>query len=155
MPQDGDVLMSEPDLIAELKTLLQHTKDFVAGTFELPEAATKLDLARREGDTKGLAQHLQQMTVCHNEAFRRSNQIKFTYLLEGYLQMADALNPLGVYGFARSMLELHAFVFYVSTRLGRIAVDSRCLEGPRCCVLSPPGPSEVRDVITRHARDLP
>jgi hypothetical protein len=109
--------------LAELTTLLQHAKEFVAGAFELPEAAMKLDLAPREGDTTRLAKYLQQMSLFHNEAFRRSSQIKSAYLIEGYLQMVDALNPLGIYGFARSLLEFHAFAAHVSAQLQRIATD--------------------------------
>jgi hypothetical protein len=115
--------VTDHEPLAELKTVLQHTKDFVAAPFELPEAAMKLDLAPREGDTKRLAKYLQQMSLFHNEALRRSNQIKSAYLIEGYLQMVEALNPLGVYGFARSLLEFHAFASNVSTHLQRIAAD--------------------------------
>lgn len=123
--------MTDPDALGELKRVLQHTKDFIAGAFELPEAAMKLDLASREGDTTRLAKYLQQMSLFHNEAFRRSSQIKTVYLIEGYLQMVDALNPLGIYGFARSLLEFHAFAAHVSAQLKRIAGDPARAWGDR------------------------
>jgi hypothetical protein len=118
---------SNHEVVTELRRLLQGIKEHVETPLELPEPAMKLDLDldSRESDAKRLAKHLQQMSIPHGEAFRRTNQIKSAYLGQGYLDMADALNPLGIYAFARSLLEFHAFIHYVSGQLRRIAASDK------------------------------
>lgn len=61
------------------------------------------------------------MCLLHAENFAQAHQIKLVSLLDGYQAVAKAENTLGPYLFARSILELTAFVYEVSARLTEIA----------------------------------
>jgi hypothetical protein len=64
------------------------------------------------------------MCLLHSENYSAANQIKHLYLVDAFLALAQARNPLAMYAIARSMFELSAFLHEVQKRLD---VTSRAL----------------------------
>jgi hypothetical protein len=67
-----------------------------------------LDLASRRGSELRMFKHVQQNSLFHPEHFAASNKVKHLYLIDGFLAMATAQDPVALYGLARSMFELSA-----------------------------------------------
>jgi hypothetical protein len=95
---------------------LESLKKQVSSPIEFPEAAMKLDMKARANDPIRQFKYLHQMCTLHGEHFAISNQIKIVCLLDGYILLCNEKNPLGVYQFARSILELAAFINDISVR---------------------------------------
>ena len=81
-------------------------KEFVSAPFEFPEPDLVLDLASRNGQPSRQVKYL--------------HQIKTVSLIDGYLLSANSSNVYGIYLFARTLLELSAFLCEVSHRLETI-----------------------------------
>lgn len=99
-----------------LEDLVLPLRHHVSRAIELPEATYVLDLSSRQNDPIRQFKHLHQMCLMHAEAFALANQIKLVSLIDGYLHLSQNLHPLGPYMFARSMVELSAFIFYISSK---------------------------------------
>ena len=98
----------------EIKTLPLRT--IVSQFIELPEPARTLDIASRKKDETRIFKYLHQMCSIHAANFTRANQVKLVVLIDGYLQSCKDKNPLGPYLYARSILELGAFLADISRR---------------------------------------
>jgi hypothetical protein len=105
----------------DLDQICAPLRAYIAAAIEFPEPAQKLDMASREGAPDRQFKHLHQMCLFHSSNFTRANQIKIVALLDGYKAVIAADNPIGPYLFARSVLELSAFICDVSARLREIA----------------------------------
>jgi len=90
----------------------------------LPMGDLKLDLESREGDVVRQFKYIHQSSMFSIRNFMTANIVKLAHLIDGYLAMCEARNPLGVYLFSRSVLELNALNFYVSERLKEFHIDS-------------------------------
>lgn len=88
----------------------------------LPEVAVVLDLATRRHDDRRQFKYLHEMNLLHSENFVIANQVKLVSLLDGYLSLSDLRHPLGPYLFARTILELAAFLHEVAMRLRTIVL---------------------------------
>jgi hypothetical protein len=105
------------DAIAELAALREKLVEHVSRAIQWPEPQLVLNLASRRGSEVRTFKHLQQVTMFHRENYASSNQVKHLYLIDGFLAMATAQNPVALYGLARSMFELSAFLHEVQRRL--------------------------------------
>jgi len=103
--------------LRELQVISEEHKRNLSYPIELPEPAFKLDLHTRKSDKVRMFKHLQQTCLVNVENFRIPNQIKLIYLIDGYLLMTKHENPYGMYSFARSLLELNAFLYEVTKEL--------------------------------------
>lgn len=89
----------------------------VGRAIQWPDPQLVLNLASRRGSEVRMFKHLQQVTMLHRENHVSSNKVKHLYLIDGFLAMATAANPVALYGLARSMFELSAFLHEVQRRL--------------------------------------
>lgn len=105
----------------ELLIRLEKMKSYVSKPIELPELSMKLDLKSRQENPNRMFKYLHAQCQMHTEHFRITQQIKGTYILEGYLDLLKQENPLGPYIFARTMLELVAFNHRVKEELNTAA----------------------------------
>jgi hypothetical protein len=103
--------------IAELATLCERLRDEVGKPIQWPEPAMTLNYADRRSSHVRMFKYLHQMSALHRENFVSSNQIKHLYLIDGFLALATVQNPVALYGVARSMFELSAFLHEVQKRL--------------------------------------
>lgn len=103
--------------LAWLRDTAVRLGKYVERPFEFPQPSLKLDVRSRAPDKRRMVKHISQMCTGHVVIFVRSTQIKQVCLLDAYLAMVDAKNPVGVYAVARSCLELNAFMHEVSQRL--------------------------------------
>jgi len=108
--------------LEDLERLAAPLRSHVVSAIEFPEPAMRLDLASREGAPNRQFKYLHQMCLLHAENFAQAHQVKLVSLIDGYQTIVRAGNALGPYLFARSILELSAFVYDVSRRLREIAV---------------------------------
>ncbi|MCX5044670.1 hypothetical protein OG921_16000 [Aldersonia sp. NBC_00410] len=103
--------------VTELIALRGRLIGQVGRSIQLPEPGFTLDLANRaESDVRAF-KHIHQTCMLHRENFVAANQIKHLYLIDGFLTLIEAQNPVALYGVARSMVELSAFLHEISTRL--------------------------------------
>ena len=102
--------------VAELAALRERLVGQVSTPIQLPEPQLTLNLATRRGSDVRMFKHLQQLSVLHRENFVNGNQIKHVYLIDGFLAMATAQNPVALYALARSMFELSASMTHVRNR---------------------------------------
>ncbi|MDN5855278.1 MAG: hypothetical protein L0K86_21025 [Actinomycetia bacterium] len=114
-------MVAETDLaymsIRELESRRDRWHADVRGPTQLPEPALVLNLdSRRKSDIRTM-KHVHQMCILHRENFWTSNQIKQLYLVDAFLTLSKAENPLGLYAIARSILELSALLHEVRERL--------------------------------------
>lgn len=109
--------MSLQKIIASAESL----RNQVATVVEFPEPSMRLDMKPRSNDDVRQFKYLHQMCTLHGESFAVSNQIKLVCLLDGYIALCKEMNPLGPYQFARSILELAAFLNDISSRAVKIA----------------------------------
>ncbi|PXW30393.1 UNVERIFIED_CONTAM: hypothetical protein DES50_108203 [Williamsia faeni] len=109
--------MTGQEAISELSNLRGNLLAQVAKPIQLPEPGFALDLAARAGSEVRTFKHIHQMSMTHRENFVQSSQIKHLYLLDGFLALVEAGNPVALYGVARSMFELNAFLHEIQTRL--------------------------------------
>ena len=105
----------------ELLIRLDKMKSYVSKHVEFPEPSMKLDIESRKDDPNRIFQYLHRQCLLHTEHFRITQQIKGTYLLEGYLDLLKEKNPLAPYLFSRTMLELVAFNYRVMEELTSIS----------------------------------
>jgi len=103
--------------LVELADLREQFLAHVAEPIQLPEVALTLDYGARRGSRVRVFTFLHQMCTLHRESFARSTQIKHLYLIDAFLEMAKAENPIALYAIARSMFELDAFLHEVRARL--------------------------------------
>lgn len=108
--------------LQSLEDLALPLREYVKRAIEFPEPALKLDLASRKNDPVRQFKHLHQMCTIHGESFAVANQIKQVALIDGYLLVSRNLHPLGPYLFARSLLELSAFICDLASRAREIYV---------------------------------
>jgi hypothetical protein len=113
--------MQGRDALAELQAARDELAAHVSPLIELPAVDLVLDLDSRRGDNGRLAAHLHQMCALHQANFGQANKIKHLYLVDAFLQMAEADNPLALYAISRSMFELSAFLHEVRSRLVQTA----------------------------------
>jgi hypothetical protein len=109
--------------IAELAVLREDPVGQVGRTIQLHEPQLVLNLASRRSSEVRMFKHIQQLSLLHRENFAASNQIKHLYLVDGFLAMAAAQNPVALYGLARSMFELSAFLHEIRKRLNEVVVQ--------------------------------
>ena len=103
---------------SSLLKVLDIMKQGVSETVNFPEVAMELDLkSRRDQSENQIFKYLHLQCHIHSQHFIRVQQIKSTYLLEGYLNLLENQNPLAPYIFARSILELVAFNHRVMSEL--------------------------------------
>ena len=103
-----------------LEKIVVQMRDLASGVIEYPEPDFKLDLKSRAEDSTYQFKHMHRMSTLQREHFVRSNQIKLIYLIEGYILLCKDKNVLGPYLFARTILELCAFLNNVCGRLKKI-----------------------------------
>lgn len=99
-------------------------KQMLASPNEIPEGQVELDLKSRNGDKSRMMKHIHQQSffkLCH---FKTRSLFKLIYLVDGYFQMLEVKNPVGIFSFARSMLEFNAHIFDVHSRLTRASDQS-------------------------------
>jgi hypothetical protein len=123
--------MANNESIAELAALRERLVDQVGKPHQLPEPARTLNyytdrLSSEVRMFKYLQQmrmfkYLQQMCLLHRENFLSGNKVQLLYLIDGFLTLATAQNPIALYGLARSMLKLSAFLHEVQKRLHDIS----------------------------------
>jgi hypothetical protein len=103
--------------LSELKLIRALLFTEASARMELPWTALNFDLASRAGNAVRIFKHLHQVCLLNSLHFARANLVKLVHLLDMYLGLVEAENPLGVYTAARSLLELHALVDYVHLQL--------------------------------------
>lgn len=103
--------------IEMLHTLREEIVPRISRPIEYPEPSLRLDLQSRSDDEMRMVKHLQQSCLFHSLALHAANEIKLVYLIDGYLTMHLSANPIGLYSFARAMLEFAAFVHETRRRL--------------------------------------
>ena len=108
--------------LLELKDRRQGWYAHVSKPLQLPEPGLVLDLASRRGSDVRTLKHLQQMCMIHRENYGVSNQIKHLYLVDAFLALTEAENPLALFSVARSMFELNAFLHEIQRRLQQTAL---------------------------------
>lgn len=108
---------------SELAALRERLVEQVGKPLQWPEPGMTLNYGDRRSSEVRVFKYLQQMCLLHRENFVSTNQIRHLYLIDGFLTMATAQNPFGLYTFARSMFELSAFLHEVQTRLQEIALQ--------------------------------
>ena len=108
--------------VAELAALRERLVGQVSTPIQLPEPQLTPNLATRRGSDVRMFKHLQQLSVLHRENFVNGNQVKDVYLIDGFLAMATAQNPVALYALARSMFELSAFLHEVQMRLQEVVL---------------------------------
>lgn len=109
--------MDSDHLLQTFATLRSRFGDRI----EWPEPAPRLNLAARAGDPVRQFKHLHQMCVGHTEHFVQASAVKLLYLIDGYSLVQQSENTLGMYLFARSIVELCAVVVEADRRLLEIA----------------------------------
>ena len=112
--------MENGEAIAEIAALREELVAQVSRPIQWPEPQLVLNLASRRGSELRMFKHLQQVTMFHRENFASSNQVRHLYLVDGFLAMATAQNPFALYGLARSMFELSAFLHEIQRRLREV-----------------------------------
>jgi hypothetical protein len=105
------------DPIPELKLIRHRSYGEASKRMELPWTGLHFDLASRAGNSIRTFKHLHQVCLLNSLHFARANLVKLVHLLDMYLGLAQAENPLGIYTAARSVLELHALVDWVHLQL--------------------------------------
>ena len=112
--------MPNTDHIKQLEEIRDQWRSKFGEWVEFLEPDYKFNLNARKPDEKRMFKYLCQMCSLHTWHFVRANQIKSVYLVDGYIAMAKELNSYGIYLFARSMLELNAYLYDVRTRLEEV-----------------------------------
>lgn len=105
------------DPIVELERLRGLWFASVAPTKGLPEAAVVLNMKPRRNDPVRQFKYLHQMCLAHALNHRAGQEVKHLTLVDAFLAMMKAENPLGMYAIGRSMLELNAYLHEVQSRL--------------------------------------
>ena len=109
--------VSHTNSVVELERLRALWFASVAPTKSLPEAALVLNMKPRRNEPVRQFKYLHQMCLTHALNYRASQEVKHLTLVDAFLAMVNAENPLGLYAIARSMLELNAFLHEVQVRL--------------------------------------
>ncbi|HEX2541077.1 MAG TPA: hypothetical protein VHM00_08335 [Caldimonas sp.] len=103
--------------LAEVELLAGELRQHFVAPMELPEPSTRLGLSERAGQPVRQFKHLHQMCLGHVENLALSSQIKLLALLDGYIDCATKGATLGLYLFARTIVEQCAFANEVRRRL--------------------------------------
>lgn len=101
----------------EIRRLRTRALPMASTPIEWPEGPFMLSLEARRGSRVRQFKHIHQSCLLHTENFRAACVIKQVYLLDGYLAMAEAANPYGVYSFARQMLENSGHLYRITSEL--------------------------------------
>jgi hypothetical protein len=109
--------------VADLADLREDLVVQIGKTIQLHDPQRVLNLTSRRSSELRMFKHIQQTSLLHRENFAASSQIKHLYLLDGFLAMATAQNPVALYGLARSMFELNAFLHEIQKRLNDVVVQ--------------------------------
>jgi len=107
-----------------IKDKIRGPRELVSAGIEFPEPAMKLDMAARGGDKLRQFKYLHQMSTLHAEHFVTATQIKIVAVVDGFLENARLESSLGMYLFARSLLELAALLHDVDRRLTSVTKDA-------------------------------
>lgn len=115
------------EVLTQLAALRDSLVDEVGRPIQWPEPSMVLNLAARAGSELRIFKHIHQSCALHRENFVSGNQIKHLYLIDGFLSLATAENPVAIYSVARTMLELSAFLHEVARRLQEVVlrIDSQ------------------------------
>jgi hypothetical protein len=111
--------MSQPPL-DEIEDLAQSLRQEFSAPIDLPEPATRLGLAKREGQPIRQFKHLHQTCWGHAEHLAISGQIKILSLMDGYISCTQSGAIIGHYLYARTILEECAFFNEVKLRLNEV-----------------------------------
>lgn len=119
--------MSREAVLSQLTALRNSLVAQVGDPIQWPEPSMVLNLAARADSDVRAFKHIHQSCAMHRENFVRANQIKHLYLIDGFLALSAVDNPVALYGVARSMFELNAFLYEISKRLRDVVlrVDDR------------------------------
>jgi hypothetical protein len=109
--------------VAELAALHEELLDKVGKPNQWFDPGYTLNYADRRGSEVRMFKYLQQMCLGHHCNFVSGNHIKQLYLIDGFVAMASAQNPLALYALARSMFELSAFLHEVQKRLQEVTLQ--------------------------------
>lgn len=85
--------------------------------FQLPDPGVTLLLETRLASPVRHFRYLHQMSQGHAEHFHRMSRVRAAYLCEAYLSSVQSLNPYGIFGAARSLLEVHASTAHLASLL--------------------------------------
>jgi hypothetical protein len=107
--------------IDKLSELRRQLVESFGDQIEFPECALALDFEPRKGSTERMVKHVHQLCLMHGLHFRYSNQIKLTYILDGFIDAAKNLNHFSAISCARLALELNAFLYRVQSELSTSA----------------------------------
>ncbi len=107
-------------ILDDLEELIIPLRNSILAPIEFPVPDFRLDLESRSESPERQFTHIHQMCTLHAENFAISHKIKLVSLIDGYQVVAKSENPLGPYLFARSVMELAAFVYRVSIELNKI-----------------------------------
>jgi hypothetical protein len=84
---------------------------------QLPDPGVTLLLESRLASPTRHFRYLHQMSQGHAEHFHRMSRVRAAYLCEAYLSSVQSLNPYGIFGAARSLLEVHASTAHLASLL--------------------------------------
>jgi len=116
--------MTDAAAIDAISRALTRVREHAAETVQLPDADVQLRRARAGEDIGRRIRHIHQMCYVHSSHFRQATWVKLAYSLDGFLAMAERRNGVGLYLFARSVLELYATVLHLCLRLSAAAADT-------------------------------
>lgn len=91
----------------------------VGPPIQWPEPPLTLDLSSRKDSEVRIFRYLHQACALHRENYSSANQVRHLYLVDAFIALVEAQNILGIYGIARSMFELSAFLHEVKERLSK------------------------------------
>lgn len=90
-----------------------HLRRFV----QYPDPGVSLILEPRISSPRRHFRYLHQMCLGHTVHFYQMSRVRAAYLCEAYLSSVRSLNPFGIFGTARSLLEVHASTAYLRSLL--------------------------------------
>lgn len=127
----NETSMIESPILKEILQLRERLVHQVSEKIQFPEPSMHLNLESRKGSEVRCFKHIHQSCIGHTWNFSAASKVKHLYLLDAYIDMAKAKNPLGIYMVARSTLEFSAFLHEVSTRLleASVLAQQKWLDG--------------------------